>query len=484
MRLARFILLLVISLLLSENIFSQRRRIDSLKSLLELRTDTAQIRVRLKLANAYRRVSIDTAINYATRALADAKKFKHIRFEYDAVFKLGDFNREKGNFQTSLEFLNRSLELGTSLKDTLGVGQTYNSIGNTCQKQGDYSTALTCFLKSLDIKEKMGDKKGMSNTYINIGNVYDNLYSYDKSEEYILKGIKIKEELGDHYGVAAALNNLSIIYSRTHQLDRSIATLEKILKEHKDFADPYLISAVLGNLAEGYQRQGKIELASERARECLKLRVEMGDSTEASYAYITVANIELDKKNYRAVIEYASRGLDLSKRIGLLKHAWDAHVSLGEAYYGMGNNAKAAYHYREALKLNDTLSNTTANDAVHEMEAKYESGRKEAQIQKLNSQKKIHELELERQEANISRQRWIMVFGALLILCMVAVSVIVFRSYRQKKRSNEKLQRAYNTIEEKQKEILDSIHYAKRIQNSLLPSEKYIVKSLGKRSKK
>lgn len=43
---------------------------------------------------------------------------------------------------------------------------------------------------------------------------------------------------------------------------------------------------------------------------------------------------------------------------------------------------------------------------------------------------------------------------------------------------NEKLQQAYSQIEEKQKEILDSIHYAKRIQSSLLPTEKYLVRAL------
>lgn len=49
---------------------------------------------------------------------------------------------------------------------------------------------------------------------------------------------------------------------------------------------------------------------------------------------------------------------------------------------------------------------------------------------------------------------------------------------------NEKLQLAYDEIEEKQKEILDSIHYAKRIQNSLLPNEKYLTKALGRLKKK
>jgi ligand-binding sensor domain-containing protein len=45
-------------------------------------------------------------------------------------------------------------------------------------------------------------------------------------------------------------------------------------------------------------------------------------------------------------------------------------------------------------------------------------------------------------------------------------------------RQKEELQIAYLQIEEKQKEILDSIHYARRIQRSLLPTDKYLVRSL------
>jgi hypothetical protein len=39
-------------------------------------------------------------------------------------------------------------------------------------------------------------------------------------------------------------------------------------------------------------------------------------------------------------------------------------------------------------------------------------------------------------------------------------------------------------VEEKQKEILDSIYYARRIQNAILPTEKYIDKTLKRLMKK
>lgn len=42
------------------------------------------------------------------------------------------------------------------------------------------------------------------------------------------------------------------------------------------------------------------------------------------------------------------------------------------------------------------------------------------------------------------------------------------------KNRTKELAEEKHLVEEKQKEILDSIRYAKRIQNALLPQEKYI----------
>ena len=69
----------------------------------------------------------------------------------------------------------------------------------------------------------------------------------------------------------------------------------------------------------------------------------------------------------------------------------------------------------------------------------------------------------------------------------MAITFFIFRSYQQKKKANELITKQRDEvelqkqlIEEKQKEILDSIHYAKRIQLSLLPTEKYIDKIFKK----
>lgn len=459
---------------------AQRRKVDSLLALIPQRSDTEKVIIYIKLASGYKRINIDTAVLYANRALQISKKHKFLRGEYDAVYKLSDYHKDKGNFTEALSYMQRSLEIGMSLSDSLGIAQSYNAFGNIYNKKGEYQHALNYFLKSLAIKERLGDKDGMANTYLNIGTIYNNLYAYTKAELYFTKGINLKNELKDYYRVAGGLNNLSIIYANTSQVAKAIETLERILKEYSKYIDPYLETAVLGNLAENYQKEGRLDKALEAAKKSLQIRLDLGDSSEAIYGYVTLANIQTDMKNYPGAVASASQALKTGLRLSMLTQVWDSHVALAEAYAGLGESKKSLYHYREAVKLTDTLSNARATELIHEMEARYESDRKEAEITKLNDQKKISELELEKKESDLSRQRWIMIFGAALFVILVAFSVLVYRSYREKKRSNERLQKAYTTIAEKQKEILDSIYYARRIQRSLLPTEKYILKKLDR----
>lgn len=61
---------------------------------------------------------------------------------------------------------------------------------------------------------------------------------------------------------------------------------------------------------------------------------------------------------------------------------------------------------------------------------------------------------------------------------MILPAFLIFRGYRQKQKANLEIKKQKELVEEKQKEILDSIHYARRIQNSLLPNEKYIQRKM------
>lgn len=111
-------------------------------------------------------------------------------------------------------------------------------------------------------------------------------------------------------------------------------------------------------------------------------------------------------------------------------------------------------------------------------EMNYEFEKKEAAA-KLEQEKKEAIAQAE------SRKQSIIMYSVCGILVLVfAFAVYAYRSYLQKQKANLEITRQKEIIEVKQKEILDSIHYAKRIQTALIASDKYIERNLDRLKRK
>jgi regulatory protein YycH of two-component signal transduction system YycFG len=95
---------------------------------------------------------------------------------------------------------------------------------------------------------------------------------------------------------------------------------------------------------------------------------------------------------------------------------------------------------------------------------------------KFNLLKKENEISIQNSlitERN--RQNKFLLIGLVIISITLSIAVWAFI---QKNKSAKKIAAQKKEIEEKQKEIIDSINYAKRIQQSLLPTIKYIAKKI------
>jgi len=63
---------------------------------------------------------------------------------------------------------------------------------------------------------------------------------------------------------------------------------------------------------------------------------------------------------------------------------------------------------------------------------------------------------------------------------VVVFLIIVFKNLQKQKLLTKKVENQAEELKEKQKEILDSIHYAKRIQMAIMPNLTLIRKHLNK----
>ena len=196
------------------------------------------------------------------------------------------------------------------------------------------------------------------------------------------------------------------------------------------------------------------------------------------------------QNNYGKAQELALRSLAVSKEIGYPENTRNAAATLSKIYKAKKDFKNSFLFYELFVTMRDSINNRETKKASIKNQLKYEYEKRAAADSVKNAEeKKVKDAQLSAQSASLKQektQRYALYGGLLLI---VGFLVFVYNRYRvtqkQKKIIEEQkfmVDEAYEKLAERNKEVMDSIHYAKRIQTALLPNEKYIDKVLRKRN--
>lgn len=122
-----------------------------------------------------------------------------------------------------------------------------------------------------------------------------------------------------------------------------------------------------------------------------------------------------------------------------------------------------------------------------DLSAKYENEKKEKAIAILKKDNELSILELKNKNEEISQRESMLFYSVIGLIMFGVLTFFTIRSSILRKAANKKLEEQNKLIaeqkhivEEKQKEIIDSIKYARRIQQALITNNAYIEKTLKK----
>ncbi len=135
---------------------------------------------------------------------------------------------------------------------------------------------------------------------------------------------------------------------------------------------------------------------------------------------------------------------------------------------------RALYYHKRFIAKQDMLFSEENKKQLVRKEMNFEFEKREANV-KAEQEKKDAVA-----TADAKRQRMVLLLVSFVLLLVAVVAFIIFRSLRITRKQKAVIEAQKQVVEEHQKEILDSIYYARRIQRSLLPTEKYIAKQLAR----
>jgi hypothetical protein len=169
----------------------------------------------------------------------------------------------------------------------------------------------------------------------------------------------------------------------------------------------------------------------------------------------------------------------LAKQVNsLIKVIKNSAYSLYRLFKKQNKFTEALEMYELALKCVIVLYNNENSEAVTKQQFKYEYEKKEVQLKEEQEKKDIVAA------ANSRRQKIIIVIVGMGFLFLLIFAIMIYKINSQRKKLNFDLAQKNAEIEEKQKEIIDSIVYAKRIQTALLPTDSYVARTLNKLNNK
>lgn len=335
--------------------------------------------------------------------------------------------------------------------DMRDASDVYNIIATKYWEQKDYANAVIYFEKSIKINELIGNDNAVTGINSNLAMIYFDTYQFEKSISYFLKVKDARKKAGDKYAYVASCINLAVSYNKIQKYNETILLMEDGLKASFQVNNFEQMRGCYGLISETYDKMGNREKATEyfdlykTFNDMARKQSEQKLKKNTEESRLRAELMEMEAKNKQLLLD--AKTVEISKKENIISSQSD-----------------------EIDKINGNLSKT------------------EMALQLVAEREKIDKIQLNQAiEAKKSSEKQAFYTAMLALfglLFFITIGFFVIKNNRERKKNNEILQLKNNEITEKNNNIVkqnaaikDSINYAKRIQNALLPSEKLIKES-------
>lgn len=389
------------------------------------------------------------------------------------VNKIAEYINHISSTEEAMAAAKRGYQIADSLDFTLGRIRCIHHMGNIYINMGDYQNAMETFLWEQSAVEETGNSLRMSSVYNGLGNACSGLGNDSAALHYYKLGLQLVDNGNpDIIGRCEVfLNNIGSIYAERGEYDSAIFYFRKsiAIAERVPGSNKYYTASCYEGIGDIYTERIQYDSAIiyyDKARKYFEM---LGLLQRIAGVMNSVSNLYMQRGEFDRAIDSLHAALGYAAGANKVRHS--IYGTLAKAYAAKGEY-QSAFNYQEKFsKLSDTILNEESINAMNEMMTKYETVKKDKEIAEKNAENKAREM-----ERNIITGG----FGVMLLLALV-----IFRSYRQKKKSHDiievqkrEVESQKVQIEGKNKEILDSINYAKRIQYTLLAQDELLLQNL------
>jgi len=411
----------------------------------------------------------ETSVNYYNKLTAIPEIGKNPEYYCYAANEMANSAGELGKLNEATAFMKEAVENTKGrISDTLAAS-SYYFLAYLYFSIADYEPAVSACFISLEYAEKAGNNRLKGAAYNNLGLILSEKTEpdYKKALEYFL----ISEKLLKPYKHPVTMGLVYLRIGDVLAMQDEFVQADKYFTKALRIGDSCNVVSIQKWTLEKYglmlRRMGNLEKALgvlKRSLELSEKRKEFIGQASTSYQ---LASLCYELKDYVNAAKYADSAIAVSSRIGQLSTLFKASKTRAETYEISGDYKNALFHFKNHKFYYDSLNKSENLKNISELEQKYKTQQQEKEL--LEKEKLLVQ-----QKADITKQQAYRNYFIAGLAALSAFLILMYRGYKTKQRTANLLTEKNHQIEEKNKEILDSISYAKRIQGAILPPQRLV----------
>ncbi len=364
--------------------WSQTTEIDSLKLLVkEQSSDTSKVRVLYDLTYQLFSHSLDSALIYAQECYRIGKEVEDPGMRCSSWSIMGTCYLYMNEYDSASYYYNGALEVTKQHQIPEKASALYTNMGVLYKRQGKLDKAIEQYLEGLAVDDVNDQYYGGVIKRINIANLYS-------SQGDLEGGIRYSEEALDLISLieheskdrlhSLLLNNLGTIYLQDSMWDKALYYFEESLVINRRINNQNEIARNLHNIGTLKEKIGEARKGLPLLLDALKIREQVDDRVGLIETHMELGTIYSRMDDNATSKVHFDRAIEIAEEIDDLTLLSETYRAQSDEYNRLGMHDLALNALKKSITYHDSLQQQIDQQTKFEMEAKYQTARKDAQL--------------------------------------------------------------------------------------------------------
>lgn len=385
----------------------------------------------------------EQGIKYGRQALAMGQRSKDERQVANFYNNMGLCFDAWGKADSAEFYYRKSIQILEKLSLKCEAANALANIGNLQRKGNRVSEALMTYSIASAVQERCEDKTYYCATLQAIGACYNTIKDFKTSITYFKKALDFATLYNDSAAICNAHHGSANAYLGLEKLDSARQEYFHSLNCYKQTGNTYLVGFAYEGLSQLAAHQNEIDSAVAYCNEAQKIYQGIGSLPDVIYIKQLTAEHLIKGKRYAAARKTLMEAKAMVRADDYQQEQVIA-AYLSQAEAGLGNYKPAYEYLLRSEFLIDSLKVDNEKDQIEKLAGKYETEKRDRQIELEQAQKQTLQAEHDKQ-----KQQKYFLLGGMILLALLAL--VLINRYRQKQRTARELEEK-NIIIEQEKE--------------------------------